>query len=228
MLFPKNGETLSHTSNIKHKINTTDEMPIYSLQYRYPYVYKKEIDDQTNDLLQKGIIQESYSPWYSPVWIVPKKLDASNTKKYRMVIDYRKLNAKTVDDKFPIPNITEVLDKLGKNIYFTTLDLMSGFHQIEMETESIPKTAFNTDNGHYEFKRMPFGLKNAPETFQRMMNAVLKDQINKKSLVYLDDIIVFGTSLQEHMDNLKEIFEKLRENNLKIQPDKSEFLMKEV
>ena len=97
-----------------------------------------------------------------------------------------------------------------------------------MGTESIPKTAFNTDKGHYEFKRMPFGLKNAPATFQRMMNAVLKDQINKKCLVYLDDIIVFGTSLQEHMDNLKEIFEKLRENNLKIQPDKSEFLMKEV
>ena len=97
-----------------------------------------------------------------------------------------------------------------------------------MENESIPKTAFNTDRGHYEFNRMPFGLKNAPATFQRMMNMVLRDQINKKCLVYLDDIIVFGSSLQEHMNNLKEIFEKLKENNLKIQLDKSEFLMKEV
>ena len=145
-----------------------------------------------------------------------------------MVIDYRKLNAKSIDDKFPIPNLTEVLDKLWKNIYFTTLDLTSGFHQIGMEKESIPKTAFYTYRGHYEFNRMPFGLKNAPATFQRMMNMVLRDEINKRCLVYLDDIIVFGTSLQEHMDNLKVIFEKLRENNLKIQLDKSEFLMKEV
>ena len=145
-----------------------------------------------------------------------------------MVIDYRKLNAKTIDDKFPIPNITEVLDKLGKNIYFTTLDLTSGFHQIGMEKESIPKTAFNTDSGHYEFNRMPFGLKNAPATFQRMMNMVLRNEINKGCLVYLDDIIVFGTSLQEHMENLRVIFERLRENNLKIQLDKSEFLRKEV
>ena len=145
-----------------------------------------------------------------------------------MVIDYRKLNAKTIDDKFPIPNITEVLDKLGRNVYFATLDLTSEFHQIEMEEKSVPKTAFNTDNGHFEFKRMPFGLKNVPATFQRMMNSILKDQINKKCLVYLDDIIVFGISLQEHLKNLKEIFENLWKNNLKIQPDKSEFLMKEA
>ena len=228
MLFPKDGEILSHVSNIKHKINTTDDIPIYSRQYRYPYAYKKEIDNQVEDLLKKDIIRESYSPWSSPIWIVPKKMDASNKQKYRMVVDYRKLNAKTVDDKFPIPNITEVLDKLGRNVYFTTLDLTSGFHQIEMEKESISKTAFNTDRGHFEFKRMPFGLKNAPATFQRMMNSILKDQINKKCLVYLDDIIVFGTSLQEHIGNLREIFKKLQENNLKIQPDKSEFLMKEV
>jgi len=192
VLFPNNEETLSQTTNIKHKINTTDEIPIYSRQYRYPYIYKKEINEQVKDLLKKKIISESHSPWSSPVWIVPKKLDASNKQKYRMVIDYRKLNAKTIDDKIPIPNITEVLDKLGKNIYFTTLDLTSGFHQIGMEKESILKTAFNTDSGHYEFNRMPFGLKNAPATFQRMMNMVLRNEINKRCLVYLDDIIVFA------------------------------------
>ena len=227
-LFPKKGDILSHTSVIKHKINTTDDIPIYTRQYRYPQVYKKEIEKQIEDLLEKDIIQQSYSPWSSPVWMVQKKLDATNEKKYRMVIDYRKLNAKTVGDKFPIPNINEVLDKLGKNIYFTTLDLTSGFHQIQMDEESIPKTAFNTDEGHFEFKRMPFGLKNAPATFQRVMNHVLKEEINKRCLVYLDDIIIFGTSLQEHMENIKRIFLKLRKHNLKIQLDKSEFLMKEV
>ena len=114
-----------------------------------------------------------------------------------MVVHYRKLNAKTIFDKFPIPNITEVLDKLGRNVYFTTLDITSGFRQIEMEEGSIPKTAFNTDRSRFEFKRMPIWLKNAPTTFQRMMNSILKDQINKKCVMYLDDIIVFGTSLQK-------------------------------
>ena len=159
---------------IKHKIKTTDEVSIYTRQYRYPQIYKTEIKKQIKDLLEKDVIQQSFSPWSSPVWVVPKKKEASNEKKFRMVMDYRKLNAKTIDDKFPIPNITEVLDKLGKNIYFTTLDPTSGFHQIEMDEESIPKIAFNTDEGHFEFKRMPFRLKNAPATFQRVMNYVLK------------------------------------------------------
>jgi Reverse transcriptase (RNA-dependent DNA polymerase)./Integrase core domain. len=227
-IFPKEGDILSHTSVIKHKINTTDEIPIYTRQYRYPQIYKEEIEKQVTDLLEKDVIQQSFSPWSSPVWMVPKKLDASNKQKFRMVIDYRKLNAKTIDDKFPIPNITEVLDKLGKNTYFTTLDLTSGFHQIQMENESIPKTAFNTDSGHFEFKRMPFGLKNAPATFQRAMNYVLRNEINKTCLVYLDDIIILGTSLQEHINNIRRIFQILRTHNLKIQLDKSEFLMKEV
>ena len=123
-----------------------------------------------------------------------------------MVIDYRKLNTKTIDDKFPIPNITEVLDKLGKNTYFTTLDLTSGFHQIQMDNESVPKTAFNTDSGNFEYKRMPFGLKNAPATFQRAMNYVLRNEINRTYLVYLDDIIILGTSLQEHINNIRKLF----------------------
>ena len=113
-LFPKKGDTLSYTSVIKHKINTTDEVPIYTRQYRYPQIHKIEIKKQIKELLEKDVIQQSFSPWSSPVWVVPKKMDASNEKKFRMVIDYRKLNARTIDDKFPIPNITEVLDKLGK------------------------------------------------------------------------------------------------------------------
>lgn len=227
-IFPKPNEILTHSSTIKHEIKTTDEIPTYTRAYRYPECYKDEINKQINELLKNEIIQESYSPWSSPVWMVPKKLDASGKRKFRMVIDYRKLNAKTIDDKFPIPNITDVLDKLGKNIYYTTLDLASGFHQIEMHENSIQKTAFNTDKGHFEFRRMPFGLKNAPATFQRLMNFVLRDYINKICLVYLDDIIILGTSLQEHIQNIRKIFSKLKEHNLKLQLDKSEFLQKEV
>lgn len=112
-------------------------------------------------------------------------------------------------------------------MYFTTLDLASGFHQIEMSPKDVFKTAFSVEGGHYEFVRMPFGLKNAPSTFQRVMDCVLKDLIGTVCLVYLDDIIVYSTSLQEHAENLKRVFEALREANLKIQLDKSEFLHKE-
>lgn len=155
-------------------------------------------------------------------------MDASGNKKWRLVIDYRKLNEKTIDDRYPIPNITDILDKLGRCMYFTTLDLASGFHQIEVDPRDIAKTAFNVENGHYEFLRMPFGLKNAPSTFQRVMDNVLREHIGVRCLVYMDDIIVFSTSLKEHLDNLRLIFASLQKYNMKIQPDKSEFLHKEV
>ena len=227
-IFYTEGQNLSFTNQVKHKIKTSDEIPVYTRSYRYPFVHKDEVKKQIASMLEQGIIQHSNSPWSSPVWIVPKKLDASGKQKWRVVIDYRKLNSKTIDDKYPLPNITDVLDKLGKANYFTTLDLASGFHQIEVHPDDIPKTAFNVENGHYEFKRMPFGLKNAPATFQRVMDNILRGIQNEKCLVYLDDIIIFSTSLQEHLENLKTVFNRLRSTNFKIQPDKSEFLRKEV
>ena len=170
--FEKN--CLPFTNQIKHKIHTRDEIPIHQKSYRYPFVHKEEVNKQIQKMLNEKIIRPSYSTWSSPIWVVPKKADASGKKKWRIVVDYRKLNEKTVDDKYPIPNITDVLDKLGKCNYFSTIDLASGFHQIEMIPEDIKKTAFNVENGHYEFLRMPFGLKNAPATFQRVMDNVLK------------------------------------------------------
>lgn len=221
------GIPLSFTNTTKHHIKTTDNIPIYTKSYRYPQVHKEEISRQMNEMQQQGIIRPSKSPWSSPLWIVPKKLDASGQRKWRIVIDYRKLNSKTIDDKFPIPNITDIFDKLGKCNYFTTLDLASGFHQIEMAEEDIEKTAFNTDKGHYEYIRMPFGLKNAPATFQRAMNNVLNG-LSDICTVYLDDIIIFSTSLDEHILNLRKVFDRLRETNFKIQLDKSEFLKQET
>lgn len=192
------------------------------------FIKKKSKNKCKACYIQQGIIQHSNSPWSSPIWIVPKKIDASGKQKWRRVIDYRKLNEKTIDDKYPLPNITDLLDKLGKANYFTTLDLASGYHQIEVHRDDISKTAFNVENGHYEFKRMPFGLKNAPATFQRVMDNILRGVQNEKCLVYLDDIIIFSTSLEEHMQNLKAAFERLKATNFKIQLDKSEFLHKEV
>lgn len=222
------GEDLSFSNQIKHEIKTSDEIPVYSKSYRYPYVHKAEIQDQISKMLKQNIIRPSYSPWSSPIWIVPKKADASGKRKWRLVVDYRKLNDKTIDDRYPLPNITEILDKLGRCMYFTTLDLASGFHQVEVARQDIKKTAFNVENGHYEFTRMPFGLKNAPATFQRVMDNVLQELQNKICLVYMDDIIVYSTSLIEHTQNLKQVFDALRKANLKIQMDKSQFFKKEV
>ena len=227
-IFYKSGDDLTFTSKIKHEIKTTDEIPIHSKSYRYPYVHKQEVKKQINEMLEKGIIRPSSSPWSSPIWIVAKKPDASGQQKWRLVVDYRKINEKTIDDRYPIPNIIDVLDKLGRAQYFSALDLASGFHQIEMNQNSIEKTAFSVENGHYEYLRMPFGLKNAPSTFQRVMDEVLKDLQNKICMVYMDDIIIFSTGLQEHIQNLRLVFSKLRESNFKIQLDKSEFLQKQI
>lgn len=227
-VFYLEGEPLSFTNKIKHCIKTTDDTPIYTKSYRYPYVHRQEVRDQIAKMLDQGIIRPSTSAWSSPIWVVPKKVDASGKKKWRIVVDFRKLNDKTIDDKYPIPNINDVLDKLGKCMYFTTLDLASGFYQVEMNEEDIPKTAFNVEHGHYEFLRMPMGLKNSPSTFQRVMDNVLKGLQNEICLVYLDDIIVYGTSLQEATNNLEKVLQRLRESNFKIQMDKSEFLKLET
>ena len=121
----------------------------------------------------------------------------------------------------------DILDNLGCAEYFSTLDLKSGFHQIEMDPESQEKTAFSTESGHYEFLRMPFGLKNAPSTFQRVMNSILGDLIGKTCYVYLDDVIVFGSNLKNHISNLHLVLEKLGKANLKIQIHKCDFLKRD-
>lgn len=224
----KQGEKLTSTSATKHKILTNNDMPIYTKNYRYPHHFKEDVQKQIQEMLDNGIIRPSKSPYSSPIWVVPKKLDASGKKKIRVVIDYRKLNEHTVDDRYPMPQIEDILDSLGKSEYFSTIDLKSGFHQIPMDPKHIEKTAFSTDKGHFEFTRMPFGLKNAPATFQRAMNDILADYIGSKCYVYLDDIIIIGYNLENHLQNLQLVLKRLSEFNLKIQLDKCEFLKKQT
>lgn len=219
---------LSFTNQVKHNIRTVHEDPIYIRPYRHPHSQNKEIQNQVDKLLYDNVIQESHSPWSAPVHLVPKKPDATGEVKFRMVIDYRRLNELTTDDKYPLPNITDLFDRLGKSVYFSTLDLASGYHQIEVNPADMPKTAFTTQSGHYEFKRMPFGLKTAPATFQRAMDNVLRGLQGIHCMVYLDDIIVYSSSLPEHISKLRKIFDRLRATNLKVTLDKSEFFRKEV
>lgn len=227
-LFQPVDEKLPFTTRIKAEIRTVDDSPVYSKSYPYPQALKGEVEKQITKLLNDGIIRPSKSPYNSPIWIVQKKMDASNIRKHRMVIDYRKLNNKTISDRYPIPETSTVLANLGKSKYFTTLDLASGFHQIPMSDKDIEKTAFSINNGKYEFIRMPFGLKNAPGIFQRVMDDVLREHNGKICHVYIDDIIIFGESFEEHMKNLETILDTLKKANFRIQPDKSEFLKNEV
>lgn len=222
-IFYKEGENLPFTTEIKHRIITKSDTPIYSRLYRYPVVHRAEVDRQIKEMLAQEIIVPSNSPYNSPLWVVPKKADKNGKPQWRVVIDYRKLNEQTIDDKFPIPNMHDIFDKLGKCCYFSTIDLAKGFHQIEVHPNDRAKTAFSTADGHYEFTRMPFGLKTAPATFQRLINYVLRDHINKICVVYLDDILIFSTSFDEHIISIKKIFNTLRASNLKIQLNKCQF-----
>jgi Reverse transcriptase (RNA-dependent DNA polymerase). len=140
-----------------------------------------------------------------------------------MVMDYRALNEKTIGDAYPLPNITSILDQLGGSRYFTVLDLASGFHQIEIDPADRHKTAFSTLFGHFEFNRMPFGLKSAPATFQRMMDIVLSGLQGVEMFVYMDDIVIYAKSLQEHSEKLGKLMGRLKTARLVLQPDKCQF-----
>ncbi|CAF4944161.1 unnamed protein product [Pieris macdunnoughi] len=227
-IFHLPNENLTYTNAIRHEIRTTTDVPIHTKTYRFPEIHKVEVRNQIDKMLKQNIIEPSNSPWSSPIWVVPKKLDASNVQKWRVVIDYRKLNDISIGDTYPIPQIAEIFDQLGCSKYFSTLDLASGFHQLQLREEDKPKTAFTVPEGHFQFCRMPFGLKNVPATFQRLMNSVLSGLQGDRCFVYLDDVVCYSPDLNIHIKNLESIFQRMREFNLKLQPDKCEFLRREA
>ena len=228
-VFHLEGDKLTFTSVLKHEISVaSDQAPINQKQYRLPHAHRDEINRQVDQMLKDDIITHSVSPWNSPLLLVPKKTDKDGNKKWRLVIDFRKVNEATVKQVFPIPRIEEILDQLGHSKYFSTIDLASGYHQVLVDEKAREKTAFSSGYGHYEFKRMPFGLTGAPATFQRIMNSILTGLQGIDCFVYLDDIVVYGKNLKEHERRLCNVLEVLRNNNLKINTGKCQFLRREI
>ena len=204
---------------INHNIVLKDCEKVVCLpNRRIPIAYEEKVKAALDDLLKEGIIQESKSPFRSPIVVVPKK-DGT----IRLCIDYRQLNDNTIRPSFYLPDCNEIFDKLGGNSYFSTLDMQKGYYQIKMSNESILKTAFTCSQGHYEFLRMPFGLCGAPATFQKAVQNILISENNKSCLIYLDDIIIFGKTLEEHNQRLVAVITKLQSAGVKLSKNKCHF-----
>uniref|UniRef100_A0A2M4CWN3 RNA-directed DNA polymerase n=1 Tax=Anopheles darlingi TaxID=43151 RepID=A0A2M4CWN3_ANODA len=227
-VFFLEGDTFTSTDAAVHKIETTSEVPIHKRQYRFAEVTKKQVIEQIDEMLAQGIVKHSISPWNAPVLCIRKKLGADGEQRYRIVVDYRELNLITKSFVYPIPLIPEILDTLGDSKYFSTLDLKSGFYQVPLHPDDAPKTAFSTPIGHYEYTRMPMGLKNSPSTFQRLMNTVLYEIPDVRAVVYLDDIVVYGRTIAEHNEHLEKVLKGLRKHNLRLEPKKCQLLCEEI
>ena len=210
-------------TNITHKIDTGDHSPIVIRQRKLPMRLEEEIEKMIADMLENGIIRKSVSPWSFPLVVVRKK-----DKSLRLCVDYRLLNKITNKPIYPIPDCRDLFDTISGAKYFSALDLSSGYHQVPMHETDKCKTAFCTRSGQYKYNRMPFGLAGAPFSFQRIMNINLREENYRSCLIYLDDVLVFGKTKEEHNNRLKDVLQKFRDAGVKLSPGKCSLLKDEI
>ena len=205
------------------EIRTPAAEPVNTRPYRLALHKLAVADEEIDKMLEMGIIRPSASPWASPITLVPKK-DGST----RFCIDYRKVNAVTEKDRWPLPHIQEIFDQMGGSAVFSTMDMRSGYWQVPLSEEAIPKTAFVCHRGQFEFLRVPFGLANAPSHYQRVMTQVLGKYIGKFVMVFLDDIVVYSKDTKQHLEHLNLVFEALTKAKLTVKESKCAFFKTEV
>ncbi|KAL8256011.1 hypothetical protein R6Q59_031078 [Mikania micrantha] len=197
--------------------------PVAKAPYRLAPSELQELASQLQELTDKGFICPSHSPWGAPVLFFKKK-----DRSFRMCIDYRELNKLTIKNRYPLPRIDDLFDQLQGSAWFSKIDLRSGYHQLRVRDDDIPKTAFRTRYGHYEFLVMPFGLTNAPVVSMDLMNRVCRPYLDKFVIVFIDDILIYSKSKEEHEQHLKLVLEILREERLYAKFSKCEWWLKEV
>lgn len=216
------GTGIGCTNMVEHKIITQSE-PIRQRSYRVSPVLQKLIDDEIDEMLKLGVIEPSSSPWASPVVIVNKK----NTDKVRFCVDYRKLNAVTERDSYPLPLVSETLDKLKDAQYLSSIDIKSAYWQVPVAEASKPLTAFICHRGLFQFRRMPFGLHNAPATWQRLIDRILGD-LAPHVFIYLDDCVIISRTFEEHLRILEQVFNRLQTAGITVSWDKCQFCRPEM
>ena len=214
-VFARSSEDLGQTNIVQHKINTGSAIPIRQPPRRQPIGKRDTEKEEIKKMLAKGVIEPSHSSWASPVVLITKK-DGST----RFCVDYRRLNDVTIKDAYPIPRVDECLDALTGSKWFSTVDLNSGFWQVALDMSDKDKTAFGTTLGLYQFTVMPFGLVNAPSTFERLMENVMRGLQWEECLIYMDDVIVPATSFDEGLLRLEHVLQRLEGAQLKLKPSK--------
>jgi hypothetical protein len=218
-VFDWNNDTIGRTSLINHKIIIEDNtLPISHRPYRISPLEAEYLQKELDKYCKLGVISPSNSPWAAPVILVKKK-----NGEYRMVIDYRKLNAVTKKDAYPLPRIDDLLDTLGKAKVFSALDMRAGFHQVPLDESSKELTAFTTKFGTYHYNTLPMGLVNSPATFQRLIDICFRPLMNKCLVAYIDDLNVYSSNEQEHIQHLEQVFQCIEAANLKLNPEKCFF-----
>ena len=223
--FSKSSHDLGNTNLVEHTIKTLpDCKPVKLRPYRIPLAKREFAENEIKAMAEKGLIEPSHSAWSAPAVLVPKH-DGTT----RFCIDYRRLNQLTIPNSHPLPRIDDTLDALGGSSWFFTLDLKSGFHQVSIAEEDRPKTAFSIPgSGLWQWRVLPFGLINSPSVFERLMERVFAGLTFLILLIYLDDIIVYSKTFEEHLENLRTVLERLKKSNLKLNPKKCNLLCTKV